>query len=482
MTADVPDALDGLDASRVAAHGAALRLLSYGASLAISIVAIRLLTTHLGTQFGTYAVVTSIAFVAVGSADAGLATFALREGANVPRPLRPDVLANILGLRLVLSVVGIVAGVLFTSVTGRAPSFIFGVGAVGVGLSFATLQSAVAVHLQLDLRNRAVAALELVKSIALAATYGIFVLYGAGLTVFYLAPAIAGFAMLAATALVMPRAVFRPRFDRSAWSRVMRAVLPYSLAAAVTILYFRVTQITMGYAATERQTNEYALAFRVVEVLSVIPLLVAVSALPLISRARSSGPERLRPLARSLAQTTLLAGIMLATATAAGAPIAIRVIGGDAHSPAVAVLRVLAVALAFTFPLAFWSYLLLAVNQVRALTVGGGVAAASALALALVLVPGRGAMGGAIATLVAESILAGALLLSIMRFDPQLAPRWSTFARVFLAALPALATIWLTRDAGAVAPLTAVPVFAVAAVALRAVPPELWDIARLNRA
>ena len=482
MTAPAPDALDGLDASRVAAHGAALRLLSYGASLAISVIAIRLLTTHLGTGFGTYTVVSSIAYVAVGSTDAGLSSFALREGANAPRAGRPELLANLLGLRIVLCVAGIVVGVLFTALTGRTPSFIFGVAAGGAGLTIAMMQQAVTVHLQLDLRNGVVATLELVKTVALTATYAVFVLLGAGLTTFYVAPAIAGFAMLAATALAVPLALFRPRFDRGSWGRVLRAVLPYALAAAVSILYFRVTQITMGYIATARQTNEYALAFRVVEVLSVFPALVAISALPLITRARTSGPERLRPLARSLAQTAMLAGAGLATITAASAPIAIRVIGGGPDSPSVRVLQVLAVALAFTFPLALWSYLILAVEQVRALTISGGVAAVSAFALAFALVPEFGAMGGAVATLGGEVILAGALLLSITRFDKGFAPPPSRFARVFLAAVPVAAIVWWTRDAGALAPLTAIPAFALAALVLRAVPPELWDIARLRRA
>jgi O-antigen/teichoic acid export membrane protein len=482
MTGPVPDALDAVDASRVAAHGAALRLLSYGASLAISIVAIRMLTTHLGTGFGTYTVVSSIAYVAVGSTDAGLGSFALREGANVPREGRPDLLANLLGLRIVLCVAGIAAGVLFTTLTGRTPSFIFGVAAGGTGLAIAVLQQAATIHLQLDLRNGVVAALELVKTVALTATYAVFVLCGAGLTVFYVAPAIAGFAMLAATALVVPPALFRPRFHRDSWARVLRSVLPYALAAAVSILYFRVTQITMGYIATAVQTNEYALAFRVVEVLSILPALVAISALPLISRAQTSGPARLRPLASSLAQTAMLAGLALATVTAASAPIAIRVIGGGHDSPSVPVLHVLAVALAFTFPLALWSYLLLAVGHVRALTISGGVAAVSAFALALALVPGHGAMGGAIATLAAEAILASALLFSITRVDRAFVPAPSRFLRLFLAAIPAAVIIWLTRDAGELLPLVAIPAFALAAVVLRAVPPELWDIARRRSA
>ena len=198
----------------------------------------------------------------------GLGSFSLREGANEPRAGRPELLANLLGLRIVLCVAGIAAGVAFTTLTGRTPSFIFGVAAGGVGLGLAMLQQAVTVHLQLDLRNGVVAALELVKTVALTATYAVFVLLGAGLTVFYLAPAIAGFAMLAATVFVVPLAYFRPRFHRGSWARVMRAVLPYALAAVISILYFRVTQITMGYIATAEQTNEYALAFRIVEVLT----------------------------------------------------------------------------------------------------------------------------------------------------------------------------------------------------------------------
>ena len=482
MTDPAPDALDRLDASRVAAHGTALRLLSYGASLLISVLAIRLLTTHLGTGFGTYTVVSTIAFVAVGSADAGLSTLGLREGANVSRQDRRDLLANLLGLRIALCSAGIVAAVVFTAVTGRSSTIVFGVAVVGAGITIAMLQQAVALHLQIDLRNAIVATLELVKTVALAATYAVLVYLGAGLRTFYFAPAIAGVALLAATTLVVPLGFFRPRFDGTAWRRMLRAVLPYAFAAAVVILYFRVTQITMEYAATAEETNEYALAFRIVEVLSVIPGLVASTALPLIARSRSAGPERLRPLASALAQTALLAGLGLATTTAAFAPIAIRVIGGGPESPSITVLRVLAIALAFTFPLAIWSFLLLTVDQVRALSIAGTAAAVTALGVAIALIPPFGAKGGAVATVVAEALLASALLIALARFDRGLVPPVGRFARPIAAALPAAAIILLTRDAGALAPLAAIPAFALAAVLLRAIPPELWDIARMRRA
>ena len=57
-------------------------------------------------------------------------------------------------------------------------------------------------------------------------------------------------------------------------------------------------------------------------------------------------------------------------------------------------------------------------------------------------------MGGAVATLGAEGFLAVGLLLAIARFDREFVPPLSRFARLILAAMPAAAIIWLTRDAG----------------------------------
>ena len=482
MTTPASDALDRPDASRITAHGTALRLVSYGASLAVSVIAIRLLTTHLGTGFGTYTVVSSIAFVAVGSTDAGLWSLGLREGTNASPEHRRDLLANLLGLRLALCLVGIAAGVLFTVLTGRASSLALGVAAVGLGLTIVMLQQAVSIHLQLDLRYAVVAALELVKTVALTLTYAVLVVLGAGLDSFYWAPAISGLALVAATAFVVPLALFRPRFHRPSWTRMARAVVPYAIATAVAILYFRVTQIAMEYLATPEETTEYALAFRVVEVLTVIPGLVAASALPLIARARTTGDERLRSLAKSLAETALLAGLGLATATAAFAPIAIRVIGGGPDSPSVGVLQLLAVALAFTFPLSIWSFLLLGIEHLRSISISGGIAAASALVLAVALIPTYGATGGAIATVGAEGILACALLIALVRIDRALVPSLLRFARPLLAVIPAAIIIVFTRNAGLLAPLTAIPVFVLFALLLRTVPPEIWDVARMRRA
>ena len=482
MTTPTHDALDAPDSSRIAAHGTAWRLASYAVSLLVSVVSIRLLTTHLGGDFGTFTVVSSIAFVAVASTDGGLTALGLREGANITRTERVDLLANVLGLRLVLCTIGMVAGAVFALLTNRGHAFSLGVFIVGFGLMVAMIQGSVAINLQLDLRIPAVATLELLKTIALTATYGGLVIAGASLEGFYFAPAVAGLVMLAATVPLVPRAALHPRFDRQVWARMTRSVLPYSLAAAIAILYFRVTQIAMTYIATPAETTEYAFAFRIVEVLGVIPGLVASSALPLLSRASVRGRERFRTFSRSLSATAVLAGLTLATATAAGAPLAIRAIGGSESSTSVDVLRVLAIALAFTFPLMIWSFLLISIERYRALAASGSIAAVAALALAVALVPSHGAIGGALATVGGEVILAGSLCITLSRYDRRLIPSLPQFLRPLAATIVPVTVVLGTLRSGILAPLVAIPGFAIAALMVRAVPPEVVDIARRRRA
>ena len=56
------------------------------------------------------------------------------------------------------------------------------------------------------------------------------------------------------------------------------------------------------------------------------------------------------------------------------------------------------------------------------------------------------------------------------------------FRPSLLAVIPAAIIIVFTRNAGLLAPLTAIPVFVLSALLLRAVPPEIWDVARMRRA
>ena len=74
----------------------------------------------------------------------------------------------------------------------------------------------------------------------------------------------------------------------------MREVLPFALAAAVGLIYFRLAIIMMSYLATDHETGIYSAAQRIVETVGVIPWLVVSAGFPILARAARDDADRLK--------------------------------------------------------------------------------------------------------------------------------------------------------------------------------------------
>ena len=82
-------------------------------------------------------------------------------------------------------------------------------------------------------------------------------------------------------------------FRTSRWRPLLRDVVPYALATAAGLLYFRVAVVLMSLVSTERETGLYSAAFRIVEVLMIVPQLAVGALLPILARAASDDHDRL---------------------------------------------------------------------------------------------------------------------------------------------------------------------------------------------
>ena len=113
------------------------------------------------------------------------------------------------------------------------------------------------------------------------------VLAGAELLPFFAVPLLAGLTALGLTLpLVVGRIPLVPAVRlRRAW-RLVRQTLPYAAATAFGIIYFRVEIILMSLIASDTETGDFAVAFRVVEIAAGIPWLLV------IRRFRSSRAAR----------------------------------------------------------------------------------------------------------------------------------------------------------------------------------------------
>ncbi len=474
-TATPRDVLDSGDAGGKAIRGGAYRTVAYGISLLMSLAAVPLMIRHLGpVDFGYFMTVSSIVFIIGGITEAGLTNLGVRDYSVLEGDRREAFLRNLVGLRLALTLAGVLAAIALTTVTGAPEVVVLGTAIAGLGLLLTLLQQTYMVPLTAGLRLGWVSVLDLLKQGTLTGAVVVLVLAGAGLLPFFAANVAAALLMLAATlALVRREAPFMPALDVRIWKDLLRDVLPYALAAAVGLVYFRLAMILMFYIGSETETGIYGAAFRIVEVIAVIPWLVVSSGFPILARAARDDEDRLRYALQRLFEVSALVGGGICVAIAVGAPFAIAVVAGDEFEASIGVLQLLGGALVTSFLVATWSFALLSLRLHKELLIANAVAAAVAAAGTLALVPSEGAMGAAVATLVAEAVLAAAYYVALVRARAALRPSLWIVPRLLVAGAAAGAAATVVPGPSWALMVLAGAVYLGAAFALRAVPPEL---------
>jgi O-antigen/teichoic acid export membrane protein len=342
-----PDVLDSGRAGGLAIRGGGLRTLSYFGAMLLSLASVPFMTRHLGeVDYGYYVTVSSILFIIGGATEAGLTNLGIREYAGRDGSTRIDLMRNLVGLRLVMTVAGVAFAVALTAATGAGQVVVLGTFIMGVGLLLTLTQATYTVSLSARLKLGWVAALELIKHFTLSATIVALVIVGASLVPFFFASVLAGLVMLVCTLVVLrDESGLLPSFHRAEWRRLLRAVLPYAIATAVGLVYFRLAIILMHYIAEDDETGLYAAAFRIVETVGVIPWVLVSSGFPILVRAARDDEARLRYALQRLFDVSTVFGAGVALMVAVGAPFAIDVVAGADFEGAVPVLRLQALSL-----------------------------------------------------------------------------------------------------------------------------------------
>jgi O-antigen/teichoic acid export membrane protein len=469
------DVLDSAEAGGKVIRGGALRVGSYVGGLLIGLISAPLLVRHLSVaDFGLYATVTSIMFVVNGLTEGGLGNVAIRSYATAGPGERRRLLDSLMGLRVVLTVSGALLAVAFTLVAGYPPAVVVGTAIATSGLLLGAWQNTLAVALQGELRLGSLAGIDLVRQITSTALIAALVVAGAGLVPFFVVlPAGLG-AMLAATVRAgRGRIRAWPRVDVDRWKSLLRETALYAVATALGVLYFQVAIISTSVLSTHEEAGYYGAAFRVVDLANGVPWLLAGSAFPILARAASNDADRLRYATGRLFETALLIAGVFCVAIVVGAPFALEVVGGAKLDPAIPTLRLLGAGVPFTFLVATWAFTLVSLHRHRELLVANGIAVVVAVVLSVTLIPAHGARGAAITTVTLEVVLALSYAIALSRARPELRPPLGVVPRVALALGAALATGLLLPVGVVVATVAAVAVYAVAVLALRAVPPEI---------
>lgn len=473
--ADAPtELLDSSLAGPAATRGGALRTGGYLVGVLVSVVSAALLFRHLGViDTGRYVLALSLVAIIGALSDLGLTAVGVREISRLTESERWPLAQALLGLRISLTLLG---GVVVTAITALvySPMLAAGVALASVGLLLQAAQDNFSMPLVVDLRLGWVAAIELLRQVLSTVAILLLVFAGAGLLPFLAVSIPVGLVALAVTVqVVRGRRSLMPTFDLRRWRGLLSAILPYALAVAASVLYFRVAIILVSLLSTELQSGYFNASFRIVEVLTVVPALLASSALPIFARAARDDHERLGYAIGRVFEVSLIVGAWVAVSIAVGATLAVEVIGGKAYAPAAPVLAFQGVALGAMFVSVVWSNALLSLGLYRLiLVINVGALALNSILVAL-LVSGGGARGAAIATAISEVVAAVVQALAVVHRRHQLRPSLRVMPRVGLAAALGLTPLAMTGVPVVAQIAISTTLFVAALWITRAFPPEL---------
>ena len=182
-------------------------------------------------------------------------------------------------------------------------------------------------------------------------------------------------------------------------SAFFRDVFPLGAAVLISALYFRIDVYFIQQWHGFQPVGGYNAAFRLVEALRLLPAAVMAVTFPLLVQTRDTA------LVRRIAGMLGIAGGVLALVCAAGAPVIMPLVYGAHYAYAVPAFAVLSLAL----PLFFVNYTL--THQVigwdghREYLAIVTMALAGNIAANILLVPERGLVGAAIATVLTEIVV-----------------------------------------------------------------------------
>jgi O-antigen/teichoic acid export membrane protein len=449
----------------------------------IGFVAVTLFARKAGPQtFGTYAFAVALAGFVVGTpTNFGIGTLGTRKIARDPATAR-KVVGEALAVQAIIAAFAVallVALVPLLSSNGELVAV-----TPFVALYYVAYSMTVDWALQGLQRLKAVAVARLAGQVLFGIVTPLILISGSAGAVRYAAVFAAGAILTAIVAFAMVRRAVGPIklswSTASLWDLAKRAA-PLGFSLVMLQIYYSMDQVLLGLLNDKAEVGQYAAAAKLPVVLSGFIQIWVSAMYPHASKLFTHDPDRLRRQLGSFTSVSVVLALPLAAGSAIVGTQVITSLFGPAYSQAGTTFAILMAASAIVVVANNYTSLAMAVDMERTFALSVTIASVINVLLNLLLIPLYGAVGAAIATVVAESVVflicAHRVVARIGR--PPLAARRIAGAIVAtvvmsaaLLAMPSGTSVWLRIAAG-------VAVFLVVAAACGAVRRE--DLALLRR-
>ncbi len=400
----------------------------------IGLVTVALMTRHLGTSgYGEFTTVLSFlqmfAILAGFGLPITLAKLISRAGADEEK-----LLANAFAMRLVSGLVVFALAPAIGLLFPYSADIKFGI-AVGT-LSFLglTLHEMLVAVFQKHLTTWKVAISEVAgRSILLIGTAWA-VLEGCGVVAIVAALAAGNLLQFLLSYLLARRITpIRLEFDWSVWREIFRESWPIGVAVMFNLIYLKGDVILLSTMRTQHEVGLYGAAYKVLDVVTVLPYIYMGLVLPLMSAAwsRNDFTDFNRKFSLSFDALSLVAIPLLFGSFAVARDLMTLVAGTD-FADSGRLLAVLMIGGLAVFWHALYSNALVAMGQQRKMVVYYAINAIISVGLYLALIPRIGGMGAAIVTAFSELFIGVAVTIIVTRMT-RFTPRFGQLAKITCA-------------------------------------------------
>jgi O-antigen/teichoic acid export membrane protein len=440
--------------TRSVAYNSLIQLVGRVISVLLGLLTLRLVAPALGVvPYGQYKVVLNYLTLLVICADGGLTTICVREMArdeqNSERTLGNALALRVgIGLALVPLAIGLALLLYWKPVDAPVR---MGVIAAACIVPMQLVNMSLIAVFQVRQRMLYAVAGEVLGKLAQFAA--VFVLVKTARMGLYSVLAVVWLTMglnLLVSVVAAGRLMrVRLYFDLPIWRQFLMAALPLGLAGILGSIYFRIdTLLLYQWASDKEAAGLYSTAAGIYELSLSISSAFITAAFPVLVGQAALGIARARVgIQRSFDFLALMAApVAVSIAVLAPQAVAFVTRGDVRFAPAAEPLRVLIVAAAFSYLTSLMAYLLYAIDRQRDTLVVNAFILVANVALNLYLIPRKGAVGAAWATLATEC-LSLCCTSTFVRRRYHFYPSLERLPRILLAAgLMGLTLRWADRQ------------------------------------
>ena len=193
-------------------------------------------------------------------------------------------------------------------------------------------------------------------------------------------------------------------FTRSLVKPILVTAWPFGLLGLMGAIMLNTDLVMLGWLRSPEEIGYYSAAQKIIQLLYVLPALVASSMFPALVRLVSSDPAKARAMLEQFVLWVSGTGILIAVSGALLASPIITILYGEAYAPAIFTLRLLMLTVAMVYPSTLLGNAIFAYDRQKKLVFLVAVTAVGNVFFNFLFIPRWGIEGAALATIVVQLV------------------------------------------------------------------------------